>query len=193
MNYVPQIPDWFQTRKAAQVTAFFAAMSGGKINILKAVKLIYLADRLSMERRDAPITNDQYVSMKFGPVNSSTYNYLNGVAPTRLEQWHEFIGIRNGNNIPLSREVEIPGDLDELSRSEIDILTDTWQQFEDIDRFELAEWTHKFCPEWSDPHGSSIPIDYATIFRRLGKQDPIDLAEDLQAERRLVAEFALAK
>lgn len=193
MNYVPQIPDWFQTRKAAQVTAFFAAMSGGKINILKAVKLIYLADRLSMDRRDAPITNDQYVSMDFGPVNSSTYNYLKGAAPSRIDQWIEFIGIRNGNDIPLSREITIPDDLDELSRSEISMLSETWENFKDIDRFELAEWTHKFCPEWTHPHGSSIPIDYATIFRRLGKTDPIALAEDLQAERRLVAEFALAK
>lgn len=190
MNFVPQIPDWFQTRKAAQVAAFFAARAGGKINILKAVKLIYLADRLSMDRRDAPITNDQYVSMKFGPVNSSTYNYLNGVASTRTEQWHEFIGIRNGNYIPLSREVQIPDDLDELSRSEIVILSETWQVFENIDRFDLAEWTHKFCPEWVDPHGGSIPIEYSTIFHRLGKHDPISLAENLQAERRLVAEFA---
>lgn len=186
---MPSIPDWFKTRKAAQVAAFFAAMAGGKINILKAVKLIYLSDRLSMEQRDAPITNDQYFSMPFGPVNSYTYNYMNGVAPSRQEQWHEFIGIRDGNDLPLSRTVAIPNDLDELSRSEIRILREIWDQFEDIDRFDLAEWTHKFCPEWVDPHGSSIPIDYATIFKKLGKAGPIELAEELQSERRLVAEL----
>lgn len=189
MSYMPLIPDWFKTRKAAQVAAFFAAMAGGKINILKAVKLIYLSDRLSMEQRDAPITNDQYFSMPFGPVNSYTYNYMNGVAPSRQEQWHEFIGIRDGNDLPLSRTVAIPNDLDELSRSEIRILREIWDQFEDIDRFDLAEWTHKFCPEWVDPHGSSIPIDYATIFKKLGKAGPIELAEELQSERRLVAEL----
>ncbi len=193
MNYVPAIPDWFKTRKAAQVAAFFAALSGGKINILKAVKLIYLADRLSMERRDTPITNDQYFSMPFGPVNSCTYNYMNGVAPPRQDEWHEFIGVRNYNDIPLSRTINIPDDLDELSRSEIKILTETWEKFENIDQFELADWTHRFCPEWADPNGSSIPIDLATIFDRLGKKNPIALAEDLQAERRLIAEFIQEK
>ena len=39
-DYVPEIPDWFEPRKAAQVTAFFALKAGGKINILKATKLI---------------------------------------------------------------------------------------------------------------------------------------------------------
>ena len=190
MNYVPRIPEWFQTRKAAQVTAFFAAMAGGQINILKATKLIYLADRLSMSRRDHPITNDSYVSMPFGPVNTLTYSYMNGEAPQRQELWREFIGPRRHHDLPLSREVSIPDDLDELSRADIEVLSETWREFKDIDRFELSEWTHNFCPEWVDPKGSSIPIEFATIFKRLDKEDPVSLAEYLQAERRLIAEFA---
>ena len=60
----------FNARKAAQVGAYFAKASGGKINVLKLVKLIYLADRHSMELYDAPILNDVFVSMNKGPVNS---------------------------------------------------------------------------------------------------------------------------
>lgn len=191
MTYVPNIPDWFLTRKAAQVTAFFALRAGGTINILKATKLLYLADRLSMERRDFPITNDTYVSMKFGPVNSYTYSYMNGVAPTRQEDWHEFISPRHHDNLPLSQQIEV-SDLDELSRGDLKVLEDTWEKFKDIDRFELAEWTHDFCPEWKDPAGSSIPIELARIFQVLEKNDPIDLAEDLQNERRMVAAFRAA-
>ncbi len=191
MTYVPNIPDWFLTRKAAQVTAFFALKSGGAINILKATKLIYLADRLSMERRDFPITNDSYVSMRFGPVNSYTYSYMQGVAPTRQGDWYEFISPRHHDSLPLSQQIEV-GDLDELSRGDLKVLEETWDRFKDIDRFELADWTHDFCPEWKDPNGSSIPIELATIFRALDKADPVDLAEDLQSERRLVAEFRAA-
>ncbi|MBY3247443.1 MULTISPECIES: Panacea domain-containing protein [Rhizobium] len=191
MTYVPNIPDWFLTRKAAQVTAFFALKSGGEINILKATKLIYLADRLSMERRDFPITNDTYVSMKFGPVNSYTYSYMNGAAPTRQEDWLEFISPRHHENLMLSQQVEI-GDLDELSRGDIRLLEETWGKFKDIDRFALADWTHEFCPEWKDPAGSSIPIELARIFQVLEKNDPVDLAEDLQTERRMVAAFRAA-
>ena len=182
MSYVPQIPEWFNPRKAAQVTAFFALKNGGKINILKAAKLIYLADRNSMLAREYPITGDNFVSMPFGPVNTYTYSYMNGAAPNRQEMWAEFIGPRWGNDLPLSQKIEV-AQLDELSRSDLKIINDTWDKFKDIDRFELAEWTHKFCPEWRDPGRSSIPIDFATVFKHLDKKDPIALAEELQAER----------
>ncbi|WP_294195715.1 Panacea domain-containing protein [uncultured Sphingomonas sp.] len=185
MSFVPQIPEWFNTRRAAQVTAYLALKGGGRINILRATKLIYLADRLSMERRDAPITGDNLVSMKFGPVNSFTYSYMTGAAPVRQGDWAEFISPRRGHDLWLSQDVA-PDDLDELSRGDMRILDETWDAYKDIgDQFDLAEWTHKFCPEWKDPNGSSIPIDYATVFKRLGKDDPIDLAEQVQADRQL--------
>jgi uncharacterized phage-associated protein len=183
-GFVATIPEWFPTRKAAQVAAFFANEAGGSINILRLAKLIYLADRLSMDRREHVITGDNFVSMPFGPVNTYTYSYMNGQAGDRTEQWAEFIAPRKNNDIPLSRKIQIE-DLDELSRADIAVLRDTWNEFKEIDRFELAEWTHRFCPEWRDPNGSSIPIDFATVFKRLNKAEPIELAEQIQAERSL--------
>jgi uncharacterized phage-associated protein len=184
LAYVPNIPEWFPTRRAAQVAAFFALKSGGKINVLKATKLIYLADRLSMKRREHPITGDNLVSMPWGPVNSFTYSYMNGEAPIRKEEWGEFIGPRRNYDIPVAEKVD-EASLDELSRSDLAILEDTWSEFKDIDRFDLAEWTHRFCPEWRDPHGSSLPIDFATVFQKLEKSNPVELAEEIQAERAL--------
>lgn len=181
-DYIPAIPKWFATRRAAQVTAFFAIKSGGKINILKAVKLIYLADRASMESRDYPITGDNFVSMEFGPVNSITYNYMKGLAPVRQEMWAEFVGSKNQHYIPIAVGVGID-DLDELSRADLEILDSTWNKFKDIDQFTLADWTHKYCPEWRDPSGSSIPIEFATVFKHLNKMNPVELAEEIQSER----------
>ena len=185
MAYIPQIPDWFNPRKAAQVAAWFALKNGGKINILKAAKLIYLSDRMSMAKRDHPITGDNFVSMPFGPVNTYTYSYMCGVAPTKQAEWAEFIGPRWGDDLPLSQHLE-ESQFDELSRSELRFLQAVWEEFGDIDRFDLAEWTHKYCPEWRDPSGSSIPIDFATVFKHLDKPDPVGLAEELQAERGLL-------
>lgn len=189
---VQTIPDWFQTRKAAQVVAFFAVKAGGSINTLRATKLLYLADRKSIDERDHPITNDNYASMPFGPVNSYTYSYINGAASVRQDQWLEFIAPRNENNVPLARNIEINKDLDELSRSDLRILEEIWSEFKDIDRFDLAEWTHKYCPEWRDPNGSSIPIDLATIFATLNKPDPVARAEELQDERRIITGYMAA-
>lgn len=183
-RFVPNIPDWFPTRKAAQVAAFFASKAGGSINVLRLTKLMYLADRRHMEVRDVPITGDNFVSMPFGPVNTYAYSYINGDAPVRQEQWAEFIAARQGYAVPLTAPIE-PDHLDEISRSELATLESTWDEFKDVDRYDLAELTHKFCPEWRDPGESSVPIDLATVYKHLGKEDPIGLAEDVQADRQL--------
>lgn len=188
-GFVAHIPRWFPTRKAAQVVAYFANEAGGSINVLRATKLVYLADRRSMAEREHPITGDDLVSMPFGPVNTYTYSYMNGHADARNEDWGEFIAPRQDYNIPLARKISNEN-LDELSRGDLKILKETWDEFKDIDKFELAEWTHRFCPEWRDPKGSSIPIAFATVFKKLQKYDPVELAEEIQAERGLVLEFS---
>jgi uncharacterized phage-associated protein len=186
--YTPQIPDWFNTRKAAQVVAWFAMQSGGRINILKATKLVYLADRESMRTRDCPITGDNFVSMQFGPVNTNTYRYMRGEARARQDQWSRYVGRRDGHNLPLAGGVS-ESDLDELSRADLRVLRAVWEVHKDVDRFDLAQWTHKYCPEWRDPSGSSIPIEFATVYKTLEREDPVSLAEEIQAERGLRLRF----
>lgn len=190
MAYTANIPKWFSTRRAAQVTAFFANKAGGRINVLRATKLIYLADRASMAEREHPVTGDNFVSMPFGPVNTYTYSLMKGeVEQQHARVWAEFIAPRVGYEIPLARPITV-GDLDELSRADLRILEETWERFKDIEKYELAEWTHQFCPEWRDPNGSSVPIDFATVYKYLNKAEPVELAEQIQAERALVASFS---
>jgi len=191
-DFVPTVPDWFPTRKAAQVVAFFGLKTGGSINILRATKLIYLADRRSMEKRDFPITEDNFVSMPFGPVNTITYDYMNGRAPARQDEWAEFVDKRSEYDIPVAKGIKIQ-DLDELSRADLAILEETWAEFKDIEKYELAEWTHRFCPEWQNPGKSSIPIDFSTVYRKLGKTDPAAMAEEIQAERKLRLDLSASK
>lgn len=183
-KYVAQIPPWFSARTAAQVVAFFAAKAGGRINVLRATKMVYLADRASMAERDHPITGDNFVSMPFGPVNTYTYSFMKHQVDSGLDEWGEFVGPKQGHDIPLARPISAD-DLDELGRSDLRILESTWERFKDIEKYELAEWTHAFCPEWQDPGESSIPIDFATVFKKLHKPEPIELAEQVRAERHL--------
>ena len=190
MAYTAKIPEWFATRRAAQVTAYFADKAGGQINVLRATTLVYLSDRMSMAEREHPVTGDNFVAMPFGPVNTYTYSLMNGeVEQNLLHIWAEFVAPRAGYNIPLARPIT-SDDLDELSRSDLRILEATWERFKDIEKYELADWTHEFCPEWRDPNSSSVPIDFATVYKHLEKSEPIELAEQIQAERALVASFA---
>ena len=49
----------YNVRKAAQVVAFFAIRQGGRINVLKLSKLVYLSDRAFVEKYDVPILYDK--------------------------------------------------------------------------------------------------------------------------------------
>jgi len=191
MSFTRNIPVWFSARKAAQVTAFFAREAGGRINILRATKLIYLADRKSMATRDHPITGDDFVSMEYGPVNSYTYSFMKGEAGGQREDWFEFIRPRDGNSLSLAKNISSNDDFDELSKADLSVLQETWNEYLHVtDQFELAEWTHSHCPEWRDPKGSSIPIDFSTIYSKLNKENPVELAEEIAAERAFKASLA---
>jgi len=88
----------FAARKVGQMAAYFADRQGGKINILKLMKLLYLADRESMARHDEPISFDRFVSMDQGPVLSRTYDLINGSYPQRIAaDWDEWISDRENH------------------------------------------------------------------------------------------------
>jgi uncharacterized phage-associated protein len=175
---------WFNIRKAAQVSAYFALKQGGAINVLKLTKLIYLADRLFMERYDAPLLDDELVSMDHGPVNSMTYDCINGNQADRSD-WNEFVADRS----PFAYSIGVaPGvtveRLDELSRADRQVLDETWRSFGRMTQWEIRDYTHKNCPEWENPQGSSHPIPYERVFKFLGKEDhAAELAEAVRQDR----------
>ena len=61
----------FAHRKATQALNFFALSASGRMNKLKALKLVFFADRYHLRLYGRPITNDRYLAMKYGPVASS--------------------------------------------------------------------------------------------------------------------------
>jgi len=173
---------WFNTRKAAQVVAFFAHKQGGAINVLKAAKLVYLADRRNMEKYDFPITGDNLVSMDHGPVNSLTYDCINGMQGARPD-WEQFVGGRAEYSVGLANAGMVIADLDELSEAEIETLEETWAEFGGMSQYQIRDWTHDHCLEWEDPNGSSAPIPFARVFKYLGKSSPDELEAQIKAER----------
>lgn len=179
---------WFNVRKAAQVAAFFAREEGGQINVLKLSKLLYLADRKNMELHDSPISADVLVSMDHGPANSLTLDCLNGFATSR-PGWEDFVTGRENYTVGLTRDVK-DEDLDELSRAELKTLRLVWTEFGKFNGFELRDWTHEHCPEWEDPHGTSVTIPYERVFKFLGKSNADDLAARVLEDRQLRMSFA---
>ena len=177
------MPTWFNVRKAAQVTFFFAMKEGGQINVLKLSKLLYIADREHMYRHDSPILGDMLVSMDHGPVNSITLDFINGYATSR-DRWDAFVADRAGYKIGVASEFS-EDDLDELSAAEFETLRNVWKQFGQKTKYQLRDWTHNNCPEWEDPAGSSAPIPYERVFKFLGKRNAEELARQVDEDRHL--------
>jgi len=178
---------WYNVRKAAQVAAFFARQEGGSINVLKLTKLVYLSDRKNLEKFDFPITWDNMVSMDHGPVNSITYDCINGMQSN--EQWEEFLTGRQGYSVGLANNDLADDDLDELSMAEISTLTEIWAQFGHMSKYQIRDWAHDNCPEWENPHGSSSPIPFSRLLKFIGKERADELEDELLHERTLKAAF----
>jgi uncharacterized phage-associated protein len=173
----------FDERKAAQAAAYFLHMAGGGLKLIKLMKLLYLAERVSLQRYGDTITGDAFVSMPHGPVLSGTYELMNGVCESVEGGWDAWISDREGHCVSLRNSISSPEDeLLALSDSDLECLGHVWGEFGQWDAFKLRDYTHtQACPEWENPHGSSRPIPYARVLKAVGYNP-----EQVQAiERRL--------
>lgn len=182
----------FSERKAAQVAAFFLHRARGQLEILKLMKLMYLAERASYQKFGEPMIGDRLVSMDNGPALSITLNHMNRFLPSQEGGWDTWVSDRRDYLLALKHEVRDPKeDLLELSDAELELLDAVWTQYGGLGSFQLAELTHRICPEWEDPHGSSLPISSSRLLRSLGFDDETSkaLEERIEANRRLDIAF----
>lgn len=161
----------FSERKAAESAAFLLFKAGGELPVIKLIKLLYLAERLALERYGEPLTGDRLVSMQHGPVLSITYNHLNGAIPSSPGGWDAWVADRAEHKVSLLDPSKIRRpelDLLGLSDTDLEVLDEIWTKFGHWDRWKLVDFTHEKCPEWEDPDGSSKPITYGRLFETLG-------------------------
>lgn len=146
----------FNHKKATQALNYFADRAGGRINKLKALKLVYFADRYHLRKYGRPITNDDYWAMKLGPVPSGTRDIssLNSeyLDDREISYSSQFI-------MPYDCDLmsKKPVDLPLFSESDIEALDFAWRTFGKIPEFDLAELTHKY-PEWKR-HKEALEIN----------------------------------
>jgi uncharacterized phage-associated protein len=136
----------FSHRKTTQALNFFARQAGGELNKLKALKLVYFADRYHLRRFGRPITGDEYLAMPYGPVASSAKD---------LAEMGDFLSDdeRTYGAQYLARvdhhTYRSTADVAEKTLSESDrlALAWAWDKFGHMDRYALADFTHLY-PEW---------------------------------------------
>jgi hypothetical protein len=141
---------------------------------LKLLKLLYIADRTSLREKGFPLTGDQAVAMRHGPVLSTTYNLIKGDDWVDHAYWDHYFST-DGYAIELKAD---PG-VGRLSRYELELLATIYEAHKDLDGFDVSELTH-LLPEWR-------AADEARIKRGRGSE-PIPVRETLAAVGKSLAE-----
>lgn len=186
----------FDERKAAQAAACLLHKAGGKLPLLKLMKLMYLAERLSLQQYGDTITGDAFSSLPHGPVLSMTLDLMNGNLDSKDGSWEAWIADRADNSLALRDEsmVRTPEeDLLALSDTDLECLGEVWNDFGHWDKYKLRDYTHSAaCPEWEDPRGSSRPIPIARVLKAVGYQagEVEALTKRLHEQRYINAAFS---
>jgi uncharacterized phage-associated protein len=159
----------FNEAKATQGAVRLLSLRGGKMSYMKLIKLLYLVDREALRRWGWPVTTDSYVSMDKGPVLSRVLNLINeGNDPgDETGVWSHYISETEGFDIELKANA-LPSD--ELSVAEEKLIDEVFEQYGHMNRWALVDLLHKL-PEWQDPKGSAIPIQYSDILKAVGKSE----------------------
>ncbi len=171
-------------RKVTQALNFFAVKEGGAINKMKAIKLIWLADRLHLRKHGRLITNDQYFAMRFGPVASNSINLAQASVwadATALDYRNEFLTSTDDNTYRSTTDV----DTKQFSQSEREAIQLVFDAYGHLDQWKLSDLSHLY-PEWLkfekelEAHPNArFEIDILDFFKPgTLKQDPLFAQSD---------------
>jgi uncharacterized phage-associated protein len=189
----------FKYKKSIQLLNFFAQKENKEIKIVKAIKLIWLSDRLHIRKYGRSILNDTYYAMKYGPVPSNTYNIIKDDIKDDLKV--EIESYRNHflNITENKHRYSSISHVDEnvFSVTDLEIADTIYQEFGKIEAFDLSEESHKY-PEWKrfeddlkNTAKKSFLMTYEDFFLDANElnnsvftaaQDVVMLAKDLYTE-----------
>jgi hypothetical protein len=201
----------FNEKKAIQAITYLTHREGGKIDKVKAMKLMWLSDRFSLLNYATLITNDNYVAMPKGPVPSHTLDLINQptsyatVSSEAMKYASDYLVLAEGQR-SIIEALKHP-DLDCLSLSDKHSLDKVYSAYGSKDSDWLSEHSHSF-PEWANYEkaiengeiNSPINLDYffTTVIDETGlfdeDQDCIDvIKEQFEISRALHAMFGEKK
>jgi uncharacterized phage-associated protein len=136
----------FDFKKSTQALNFFAVKEGKHINKMKALKLVFLADRYHLRKYGRLITNDNYMAMQYGPVPSTTKNIAesNDYLDDEIRQYSQLF-IEPVDNLVLVSKSD--PDKTIFSETDLEALEFVWKTFGRYNQFQLRDITHTY-PEW---------------------------------------------
>jgi len=148
--------------KIRESVLFLLNSAAGDLDQYKIAKAIFLADISHLNRFGRPVTYDNYVAMKFGPIPSKTYELLKD-KPERLE-----IAIKEScGNVKIYAPLR-PHDELELSESDELELHTALKTVEPLSFRQLMELTHNHVAwkaAWGNRKNKAPKMEYALLFQ----------------------------
>lgn len=187
----------YNHKKAVQLINYFAAANQGAINKMKALKLIWLINRLHLRRYARTVTGDTHYAMEWGAVPSDTKNVIEGkVAHQSIEKeyFDQYLSL-DGHSIKSVQNVNS----NVFSETDLEVADEILKNYNGLDQFELANYSHYF-PEWKrfqekiEQSGSSYKMDINDFFENYIDEKGLfnDNKDDLEIARELFFETANA-
>jgi uncharacterized phage-associated protein len=169
----------FDLMKTVQAAAYLLSLEGGKMEFIRMLKLLYIADRELLLEAGYTLTGDRAYAMKNGPVLSHTYNLIKGTT-LDSKQWDDVI---DKDRFYLTLKTNLG--TDDLCKREIAKLNDVSTRYRDVDTWTLTELTHDFV-EWqrSFVPSTSTPISWSELIRERGNSSMIPLICEEEAAAR---------
>lgn len=157
----------FSLAKATEVACLFLEREGGTMNIMKLVKLVYLLDRLALERVGVPVAGGMCFSMRNGPVNSALLDLINAGSlwGEKNDDWERYISDRSGHEVKLRKKPKIQN----LSPFEVRLVEEIYKAHGHRDQWSLVKWCHKHCKEWTPLEEGRVIIPLDDIGEAVGK------------------------
>lgn len=141
-----QIRFKFDPEKLVQALAFFAYRGVKDLDTLKAVKLLYFADRQHLLKYGRPILGDDYYCMKNGPIPTNALSQIQDALSSNPTGDHdplfdEFLSVDTTCQYPRFTPKREP-DLDVFSASDVEVLEEVLETYGSKSAWSLRDLTH---------------------------------------------------
>jgi len=156
----------FNEAKATEAAAYLLKRDSSPMGYPKLINLLYLADREALLLFGRPITTDCYVLTSLGPSLSQLTDLIT-VSPFAPSIWEHYISPFEGRNkqVSLLREASTLGELSGAEKELIDAILSRYGRKSEAQLIEEL----RALPEWHDPQGTKIPLEYIDILKAGGK------------------------
>lgn len=173
---------WFplNLNKAMQAAGVLLEFeSSSRMDKLRLVKLLYMADRKALCETGNPIIGTRVVAMDNGPLHSEILDLING-EHVREPEWAHFFHL-DGYSVVMKID---PG-RSLLSRYEIEKLLLVSRDMLPYSTYEVVEITHGF-EEWKKNRksGTSTDISLEDLLDAVGKRDCLDSILEIASARK---------